>query len=103
MGKGPTVEDEMEIIRSKGITQLMIQELGLEYNTLLKQGAIYRDVYGKEPLRLLFPPQFFQELKGSFQMDLTKKGPFKLVLCLKITYVKQKLIRWILSLLLNHL
>ena len=74
LGKGPTVEDEMEIIRSKGITQLMIQELGLEYNTLLKQGAIYRDVYGKEPLRLLFPPQFFQELKGSFQMDLTKKG-----------------------------
>ena len=72
LGKGPTADDEMEIIRSKALTQLMIQELGLEFSTLLRDGLSYRDVYGKEPIRVLFPPHFFQDLNGSFSMDIAK-------------------------------
>ena len=74
LGKGPTTDDEMEIIRSKGLTKWMIQELGLEYSTFMRQGLRYVDVYGKEPIKVLFPPQFLDALRGSFQMDIAKQS-----------------------------
>lgn len=82
------VENEIEVIKSKTIIQKMITELDLQTATYIKDKLKYIEVYGNEPISIVYPQEFYNNLKGFFRVTVNyqKNGTYKLTFTYKKNY-----------------
>ncbi len=93
MNVGKVVDDEMIILKSKTIMKQMVEELMLQTNTFYKKrlGGYYQ-LYNNEPLIVIFPDEYKQNLRGSLTIEVKKnsKNIWKFKFIHKLGYNKTK-------------
>lgn len=74
------VDNEAEILKSKTITQQMVEELGLQVATYKKSGLRYKEQYGNLDVAIVYPEGFYGDLNYKFTTYLTQKsdGTYKI-------------------------
>ena len=74
LGGAKAVDDEMEILRSKKLVTQMIDELGIRTTVFKKKGLRSVEMYGGEPLTVVYPDNFEQKIRGSLQIVVDKNA-----------------------------
>lgn len=72
LGGAKAVDDEMEILRSKKLIQKMIDDLNIRTSIFRKKGLRYLELYGGEPLTLVYPESFEKKIRGSLEISVDK-------------------------------
>ncbi len=69
-----TVDDELIVFKSKNIMTEMVSNLGLQTEvSYRKRLGGYHDVYGKEPLMIICPNNYYSSIDGSMSIDVKKR------------------------------
>ncbi|MDR0829003.1 MAG: polysaccharide biosynthesis tyrosine autokinase [Prevotellaceae bacterium] len=71
-GSGNDLNDEIAIIKSKRLLTQLVNELDLRSDTYIKKGVSYRLLYQNEPLIVIYPQDFFKNLRGGLTIDAKK-------------------------------
>lgn len=69
------VDDEIIILRSKNISQQMVETLDLQVNSYYKKRlGTEIELYKNEPIEVVYPQDFKKKTKGSFTIEIVKKN-----------------------------
>jgi capsular exopolysaccharide synthesis family protein len=69
------VDDETIILRSKNISQQMVETLDLQVNSFYKKRlGTEIELYKNEPVEVIYPENFKKKTKGSFTIEIAKKN-----------------------------
>ena len=90
LGTTKAVDDEMEILRSKKLVKQMIDELGIRTAVFKKKGLRYIEMYGGEPLTVVYPPNFETTIRGSLEIIVDKDTDGKYTLKFKRKYIDRE-------------
>lgn len=87
------VDDEIIILRSKNISQQMVEILDLQVNSYYKKRLNTKiELYKNEPIEIIYPENFKKETKGLFTIEIIKKNNNKWIckFTQKLGYKKTK-------------
>lgn len=90
LGATKAVDDEIEILRSKKLVQQMIDELGIRTSVFKKKGLRYIEMYGGEPLTVVYPSDFESTIRGSLLITVEKTLNGKYYFKFKRKYVTRE-------------
>lgn len=90
LGTTKAVDDEMEILRSKKLVKQMIDELGIRTAVFKKKGMRYIEMYGGEPLTVVYPPNFETTIRGSLEIVVDKNADGKYTFKFKRKYIDRE-------------
>ena len=90
LGTTKAVDDEMEILRSKKLVKQMIDELGIRTAVFKKKGLRYIEMYGGEPLTVVYPPNFETTIRGSLEIIVDKNADGKYTFKFKRKYIDRE-------------
>jgi capsular exopolysaccharide synthesis family protein len=68
------IDDEITIIKSNRLFNILVDNLNLRTETYYKKNMLYYLLYNNEPLVAVFPQNFVKNLTGSFTIFVTKHG-----------------------------
>ena len=90
LGTTKAVDDEMEILRSKKLVKQMIDELGIRTAVFKKKGLRYIEMYGGEPMTVVYPPNFESTIRGSLVIVVDKDADGEYSFKFKRNYIDKE-------------